>query len=340
MSGRLALILAVLGGTFLALFAMKRDGPVAEQPIRRAAFDLPSPSPEERAAYFLDLLASGKTTRVSGAEVPVWRSVGEPALVEGGATSLDYMLSADRNDSYRQSPDRLTNMLSILPRFDEAPNHPRYATCLQYWLDPDNCAADTPGNHPAEELRKQIFGLFLRVPPLWTVQYAQDELVREDRYHDLRQQALAILLHLGETDAITAAFPSLPPSEEEPDGSLKQFVLFQMRSGASPNQPTGRRDGIRRLEPLARKSLEEGDAIGRINAASTLLRLGDRSMVDVLLDIYAAAASSGEHEVAWSALLQLVADSRAAAARARASTSQRGPAGSAALSVVSLTSTI
>jgi hypothetical protein len=309
MSRRLAGVLVVLAAAFLGLYLLKRGNSTREHPVIREAFVLPKPSTEERTAFFLKLLSSGKTARVAGASIPVWNVVAEPGLVEGGTKSLDYLLSTDRYKSYRQSLDSLTNVLNILPRFDEAPDHPKYAEFLEHWLDPRNCPRDTPGNRPAEKLRKSIFQLFLTVPPLWSVPYARAELVREDRHHDLRAQALAILLHLGETDAIAEAYPSLPPNAEEPNGSLKEFVLFQMRTGASPNQPTSRRDGVRRLESLARTALAESGRIGRINAASTLLRLGDRSMVDVLLRLHADAASEDAKDEAWSALLQLVDDS-------------------------------
>ena len=309
MSRRLAIIILVLAGTFAGLFIAKRGGPASEQSVRRESFTLPKPSAEERAAYFLKMLSSGRTVRVADASIAVWKVVAEPALVEGGDQSLDYLFDQRRYKGYRHSLDSLTNVLGILPRFDQAPDHPKYAEFLDHWLHPRNCPPDTPGNRPAEELRKKIFQLFLTVPPLWTVPYAKAELVREDRYHDLRTHALAILLHLGETEAIASAFPSLPPNAEEPSGSLKQFVLFQMRAGASPNQPTARRDGIRRLEPIARAALNEGGRIGRINAASTLLRLGDRSMVDVLLKLHADAAQEEAKIEAWSALLQLVEDS-------------------------------
>jgi len=300
--------IAGLAAVALAVWLARRDAGRSLPELRRPAFPLPEATPDERSAYFLDLLDRAESWRLGGWSAPVGRVLGEAGLLGGGTASLDYLLSEARTPEYMRSPTRLLTLLKLLADFPRAREHPRYEPFLRYWLDPANCPPDTPGSRPAEEYRKRIFHLFRIQPPEWAVPYCVAELTRRDRHHDLRVEALGVLLYLGRTEPIAAHWAELPPTEAESKPLLKQFVLTQMRAHAQANQPPARRAGARRLEPLAREALAHGDPLAQVNAASTLLRLGDETMVDRLLELFEAARAEDEKDVAWSALQQLVED--------------------------------
>ena len=305
---RFAVLARALGA--IALFVWRHDFGAADADAdpRRPAFTLPKPSPEEKSAYFFRLLGSGATWRIGEKSVPLWRVIGQAGLLGGGHRALDYLLAEERMPTYYRSTNQLLNLLSFLQEFPDAHEHPRYQPFLEYWLDPKHGPPDTPGSRPAEEFRKRIFRIFRKNPPLWAEPYCIAEITRKNRHYDLRVEALGVLLYLGRTEPILTLWDRIPPTPEEPRAQLKEFVLAQMRTFLGDDQPPARRDGARRLEPLARRALAEGDLHAQVSAASTLLRLGDESMVDRMLDLVQRAKAEGDRDVEWSALLLLAED--------------------------------
>ncbi|MHC4409354.1 MAG: hypothetical protein ACYS0F_10150 [Planctomycetota bacterium] len=303
------LALLALFAAGVAIWVLRDDGADVDDSERRAAFTLPTPTPEEKARYFFELLGSGKTWRIGDVSAPLWRVIGKSGLLEGGNDSLDFLLSNDRTEQYYRSGNRLLMILKYLQEFEAAQDHPRYEPFLKYWLAPENSPPNTPGSHPAEEYRKRIFHIFRRNPPAWAVPYCVAEITRADRYHDLRVEAIGVLLYLGDTEPIEARWDLIPPTEKEAQPLLKEFALGQMRTYAGDDQPRKRREGARRLLPLAHRTLEEGDLYAKVSAASILLRLGDESMVEHMLEFFAQASRDGDRDVAWSTLLLLAEDS-------------------------------
>ncbi|MEM8884043.1 MAG: HEAT repeat domain-containing protein [Planctomycetota bacterium] len=310
MTGRGMLLLALLAGVGWGVVSWKqaRDAEELKQASRREPFVLPRPDDRAKAAYFFQLLSSGKTIRMADQNIPAWRILGRAGLLEGGTRSLDYLLDPALTKSLFAAPNRLTNILQLLPAMPEATAHPRYEPFLRYWLDPRNCPPDTPGFRAAEEIRKDIFATFRSNPPAWSTEYCEQELRRADPLHDHRQTALAVLLYHGRTKVIREVFDDLPPNEEEPDIELKAFVLNQMRSYAASAQVEERREGVRQLDAILRKTAKQGDLYARALAASTRVRLGEEGAVDTLLGIYEEGVRTQQEELAWSALLFLAED--------------------------------
>jgi len=304
---RVALGALLVGGLVAFLvWRSNREPPAA--PPRRPALALEAATPADRAAYFFDLLDSASTWKVGSWSAPVGRVLGRPGLIQGGAASLDELLAEERYPGYRRSTNRLLTLLALLADFPHARQHPRMEPFLRHWLDPENCPPDIPGARPAEEFRKRIFHLFRVDPPDWAAPYCADELTRPDRFHDLRVEALGVLLYLGVTEPIVAHWAELPPTEDEPQPLLKPFVLSQMRIQAAPHQAAPRREGARKLEPLARRTLKDGALYERVNAASALLRLGDAAMADRLIEFAELARAQDDVDTLWSALTILVED--------------------------------
>jgi HEAT repeat protein len=307
------LALAIAGGV---MWAMRKDPAGGLESERRPAFELPVPTGPEKARYFYDLLGSGRTWRIGETSAPLWRVLGKSGLLEGGKDSLDFVLSEDRYEDYYRSGNRLLMLLKWLQEFSGVQDHPRTEPFLRYWLDPKNSPPDTPGSRPAEEYRKRIFRIFRHYPVAWAVPYCVDEILRKERYHDLRVEAIGVLLYLGETGPVEANWEIIPPTEKEAQPLLKEFTLGQVRTYAGPEQPPKRREGARRLEPLARRTLEDGALYAKVSAASTLLRLGDESMVDRMLELIEQARTLEDRDIYWSALLLLAEDSDDARIRA------------------------
>ena len=304
-------VIAVLAVAAIAtaLWVTRGDDRRPRPEIRRRAFELPHPDEETKNAYFFDLMRSGTTLRLGDANIPVWSTFGQAGLVERGDSALGYLMDPARYPIYGASSNVMINALQVLEQAPESRIHPSYEPFAKYWLDPANTPRSAPGANPAEEYRKQFFTLFTREPREWVIPYCLQEIDRADRPHDMRMQAIAILLWLGRADEVLARYDTLPPNKKEPDVRLKPFVLSKTRGYAGRDQPSNRREGARRLEPLLRRSLDDESLFTRVIAASALLRLGDKSMVDRLIEYYEEGVVNQEPDAAWTALVYASDDS-------------------------------
>jgi len=301
-------VLIALG--VVAALWMRSTGTERKRPeVRRAAFDLPQPSDEEKNAYFFDLMRSGRSIKLGDATIPEWRIFGQAGLALRGESALGYVMDPARFPIYAAAPNTMINTLQLLEQVPESRLHPLYEPFAKYWLDPANIPPTAPGAQPGEEYRKKFFTLFTHEPRPWVVPYCVDELERADHPHDMRKPAVAILLWLGEVGEVLARYESLPPDEREPNVYLKQFVLTQTRGYAGREQPSNRREGARRLEPILRDALEIDPLIGRVVAASALLRIGDESMVDRLLELHRLGVERENLDAAWTAIIYAADDS-------------------------------
>jgi len=311
--------LAVAAAAGWAAWSALRDSPEPREEIRRDAFAIPAPTPDEKNTFLFDLFASGDSISVEGQTYPIWRLVGENGLLRAGDSALDYLMDPARFATYRASPNILINVFRVLLAAPEAMRRPGYENFLKHWLDPANAPRALPGSNPAEQFRQRVFALFTRGVQPWVVPYCVEELdVTEAREPDLRKIAVAALLHLGRTEAIVDRFDSLPPNDDEPEVQLRPFALYELRKLAMPGVPEARREGVRKFEALLRRALKSESAYSRMNAASTLLKLGDPSMVDYLLALADETEAAGDGEACWSALIQLSEDSKDLRLRARA----------------------
>jgi len=306
----LVLFVTVAAGAAIWLWAGSRETTGRRAEIRRDAFEVPRPSDAAKNTYLFDLFVSGRSLTLGTNNYPIWRMIGENGLLRCGDGALDYLMDPARYPVYHASPDVLINVFRILLTAPEAIRRPGYEAFLEHWLDPNNAPREMPGSNPAEQFRARVFALFTRGVQPWVVPYCEQELDRvATRDTDLRKVAIAALLHLGRTAAIVERFDRLPPNEQEPNVHLRPFTLYELRKLAMPGVPEERRDGVRKFEPLLRHALEGDEPYSRINAASTLLKLGDTKMVDTLLDLAAEYEAKGDREACWSALVQLSEDS-------------------------------
>ncbi|MHC4955980.1 MAG: HEAT repeat domain-containing protein [Planctomycetota bacterium] len=305
----IVVLLVLAGGGIGASFLLRGSGEPPRNEVRREGFERPQPTDEEKNAYLFDVFRSGSSLTIGDTTLASWQLFGEVPLQRRGTVALDYLFDPRRFPAYRATPYVLLNTLRMIMHMPEARAHPRYEEFLRYWLDPSHAPGDTPGSSPATEFRTRILMLFTKEPPAWAAPYCEQELARRERKTDLRRACAAVLLHLGKTEWLVNHFDELPPNEAEPEVHLRQFVLFQLRNHAAPQNPESRRAGVRPFESILKEALRSKEYITRANAASTLLRLGDPKMVEVLLGIHEEAKRAGDLDAAWSTLLQLSDDS-------------------------------
>lgn len=140
---RLLALLLVAGGVVAFLLSRDRPrGPLSSAPLRSAPA-VPTPTLEERIAYFYGVLKGGTTltlrSPVAGAaafDVPVWGEIGQAALVGLGEPAFDYLMSPERRADYLHAPNVLLTVLDLLAR---VPPSPRLFPFLESWLDEKNC---------------------------------------------------------------------------------------------------------------------------------------------------------------------------------------------------------
>jgi len=293
----LALLLAtvLVGGALWLL----RDTDESPAKMLRAAPVVPQPTPEEKAAFFFNLYTSGEQLDLGGERLPIWHMIGESALKAQGTPALDYLLSEARFPRYRTSPNPLANLLSMLPHTPEVRRHPRLYPFLLYWLKPENCPAPAAGSNWLATYRKQIFAVFTHYPNEAAVPACIEEMDRKKRVHDLRGEAMLVLLATGHSDVVRERYDSLPNTH-------RYYIIDRVREAASGKQNELLQAEARAFEPLLRRLLESDDVIERVNAAGVLLRLGDDSMADRLIQEYKRNPGSDRETIAWSALRMLV----------------------------------
>jgi hypothetical protein len=273
---------------------------------------------EAKAAYFFEMMDAREQIRLGGEQVAAWQAIGRLAVYELGAPALDYLLAEERLPTYRAQPNRLYNFLVALPRLPGAPKHPRFYPFLLHWLVRENCPRTVPGADWASDLRQMVFAVFVQAPGEPAVAPCVEELRKVKPERDLRGGALKVLLALGHTDLLRQLFPSLPPSDAEPqpEADLKAYVVDALYRMAAPLAGEKRREHARVMVPtLLRVAGTAERAIVRIQAAGALLRLGDESFRARLWEEYRAAAGAEDDAVAWAALDVLSADDRPAEVR-------------------------
>jgi len=324
--GRILAACVVVGAAVALAFVLRDRGRTDE--IRRPAVRLPDPLPEEKARFFYMLMRSGKQVELMGASVPVWRTVGEPAFVMLGKTALDFLLSPERDEEYRRTPNMLLNVLRLLPLMPAAADHPRLYPFLNHWLDPDNLPPKTPRADIATDVRPLAFAVMRTFPDPAAVPAALEELTREERVHDLRNAAIWLLLRAGEGARLLELYDSLPPNEDEPEGTHRAGLMLQLYRLIGPGASADAVAQMRALEPILLRAARSVDTAERQNAIGALYRLGDERMAERLIAEYQRAAPAGDDRGAWNALDLLAKDKPHPFVRAEAWRRLREPEGS------------
>ncbi|MFQ5844215.1 MAG: HEAT repeat domain-containing protein, partial [Planctomycetota bacterium] len=302
MPARPALLLCGLGaaGVVGALLWVGRDG-ADEGRARRPALELPRPSAEERSAYFLEMVLAGEETDLGKRRPATGRLIGEQGLRRLGAAAAAYLLDEARRPRFRRNPALLDSVFNLLPQIPGALDHPGLYPFLLYWLDPAHVPEPSPRSDWGARFRKHIFSLFTHRIDRRAVPYCVEELERTERVHDLRAEAITVLLSLGREDVYAAHYASLPPNEAEPQNPLRVLTLDRVREMAGLDAAPELRASAHRLEPLLRRALQSALSAERIRAAAALLALGDESMAERLVGEFESERETNL-EMAWLAL--------------------------------------
>jgi len=302
----IALLGAAAGLAFL--FVPKEPPPSVPQ---RPAPAVPKPTPEEKAAYFYALVRGGASVDLeaplAGAtplDIPVWREIGESALLGLGQPALDFLTSPARYPEYVAAPDMLVAALDVLK---QGPSFPGLFPFLAHWLEEGNCPPRATGSDWPDEIRNLVFLALKEHPVPEAVPFCVAEFDRPRRGHDLRGAATDILLRLGEADVLNRVYGTLPPTPEVPEPDLRTSVLERLLQMAAPGSGDRNRRQVERLEPLLTKALESPRVLERLGAMGVLRRLGRPGMQEGLERFFDENERTDER-AAWSALLLLAAD--------------------------------
>ena len=303
-------ILAALGAAAFLLLRDRPRAPLSSTPLRSAPA-VPSPTPEEKIAYFYGVLKGGATFTLRPAlpgaapiDIPVWSDIGVGALRAFGEPAFEFLMSPARQPDYLGAPNVLLTVLDLLVR---APPLPQLFPFLEGWLDEKNCPPAVPGSDWPEEVRLHVFAALRTHPVPAAAQVCEAELLRKYRSHDLRGAAISILLELRKADILNDVFRELPPTPEIPEPDMRAELLERLFQMAAPNADAGSRAQVERLEPLLNEARERGRTIERVGATATLFRLGKPSMDEALRRFYEEREGSDD-PLAWSALKLLVTD--------------------------------
>jgi hypothetical protein len=302
-------LVAAAGAAAYLLVPRERE---AEPPLREAPA-IPKPTEAEKVAYFHRVFAGGEVARLASpvagttpVEIPVWREIGEAALLSFGTPAIEYLLSPERHPAYLAAPNLLVGTLQILARAPEARNAEGLYPFLATWLDPAKCPPAVPGSDWPADLRKLVFSVFQAHPAPAAIPFCLEELSRTERTHDLRAAALDVLLRLGEVAAVAENLPEPAPASGAPLPDLRTAVIERLYHMASPLAGPESRAQVEALERILREACESPNPLERFHAMAALERLGRPGMEEALIRFY--EENREEETVAWSALNALAAD--------------------------------
>lgn len=282
----------------LLLAACKDD---AAAPTLRSAPAVPKPTEDQKVEYLYRLFTSGEEVDLAGKRIRVWRKVGEPGLQQLGAPALRYLLSKDRYPEYHRSTNILANVLRLLPTQPNVAAQPEFYPFLLHFLDPANYAPQSEGGVDADTFRKTIFAIFTRFPDPRAAPACIEELDKEKRTVDLRNEAIVVLLRTGHAEEVRKRYKDFGPEQ-------RLFTLVRLYEAADPKMKEDLRQVAAAFRPQLEEALDSDNAFHRLYAAGTLLRLGDKAMADRLLSEHARALKEKQLDPAWFAVRILAQD--------------------------------